>query len=227
MKRVVARSGRGRGVACGEERGPGDFLRIIVRSTMACGLVFASLAILSGCQPDTVVPDPATSGPETHANIRYEDIVYADMDSATGGDPRGVYAPNNPLLVLYPPSDPDVSVTELPIEKYGAGTVTFTGNTARSGMYTTDRWFLSVRTTLTFREDTTVVTFPVDASGVFLAGVGTWETPEKGLMVLDGRDSIDYSVDEKGMYLYRYIPYWRTHVTFPPLLVPVIKVLKK
>jgi hypothetical protein len=193
----------------------------------ASALLLLTLLLLPGCTPDTVRPRQATSGPETHADIPYGAIVTAEMDSATGGDPRGLYAPNNPLLVLYPPTDPGVTVTEVPIEKYGSGTVEFTGSTATSGIYTTDRWFLSVRTTITFREDTTVVTFPVDASGVFLGRVGTWSTPEKGLMVLDGRDSIDYAVDEKGMYLYRYIPYWRKHVTFPPLLVPVIKVLKK
>ncbi len=186
-------------------------------------LVFA----LAGCDSDAVVPRQANSGPEAHPNILWEDIVYADMDSAKGGDPRGVYAPNNPLLVYYPPTDPGVTVTEVPIEKFGAGTVTFAGETADRGTYTTDQWFLSVRSTITFREDTTVVTMPIDASGVFLGRHGTWTTPETGLMVLDGRDSIDYTADEKGMYLYRYIPYWRSYVTFPPLVVPVIKVLKK
>ena len=197
------------------------------------GLLFllGTLLVVSlaspGCDSDTVVPAKATSGPETHPDIAFDDVVYAKFDSAKGGDPRGIYAPNNPLLVFYPPHEPGVTITEIPIEKYGSGTVTFSGETAQSGAYETKNWFLSVRTTLTFTEDTTTVTFPIDASGVFLGKKGTWATPSPGLMVLDGRDSIDFNIDSKGMYLYRYIPFWRKHVTFPPLLVPVIKVLKR
>jgi hypothetical protein len=203
-------------------------LRSLLFTGLFLGCTLAWLLSGAGCELDqTVTPAPATSGPETHPNITYEDIVYADMDSAKGGDPRGLYAPNNPLLVFYPPSDPGVTVTEVPIEKYGAGTVSFTGTTPDRGNYHTENWFLSVRTTLTFKEDTTVTTMPIDASGVFLARDGTWESPSKGLMILDGRDSIDYTTDDRGMYLYRYIPFWRKHVTFPPLVVPVIKVLKR
>ncbi|MEW6755196.1 MAG: hypothetical protein AB1505_30080 [Candidatus Latescibacterota bacterium] len=197
------------------------------RATLFLGAALAALALAPGCESDTVVPAKPTRGPQTHPDIPYDELVTAKFDSAKGGDPRGVYAPNNPLLVFYPPDDPGVTITEVPIEKYGAGTVTFSGASAARGRYQTEDWFLSVRSTVTFTEDTTTVTFPVDASGVFLARTGTWETPEPGLMILDGRDSIDYNVDEKAMYLYRYIPYWRKHVTFPPLLVPVTKVLKR
>jgi hypothetical protein len=199
------------------------FLHIPFVLAAVCVVAFAT----SGCDSDTVVPAKATSGPEMHADISYDDVLTAKFDSAKGGDPRGTYAPNNPLLVFYPPHEPGVTITEVPIEKYGAGTVTFSGATAQSGAYETHNWFLSVRTTITFTEDTTSVTMPIDASGVFLGRKGTWATPSAGLMVLDGRDSIDYNIDAKGMYLYRYIPYWRKHVPFPPLLVPVIKVLKR
>jgi hypothetical protein len=185
--------------------------------------LFVALAA-TGCDDgDLVVPDPPTEGPEVHRDIPLEEIPL----EATGGDPRGVYAPNRPLFPVFIPSVPGVTITEVPLEKLGAGTVTFEGDSPTSGTYHTNDWFLSVRTTVTFTEEGQSATFPVDASGVFIAGEGTWNTYEEGLMVLDSRDSIDYTVDLNGMYLYRTAPYFRLNGDFPPVEVPIVKVLKK
>jgi hypothetical protein len=195
-------------------------VRVLVWSILGLSISLTMSACDDG---NLVVPDQAADGPEVHKDIPLE-LIPLD---AAGGDPRGVYAPNRPLFPVFMPNVPGVTITEVPLEKIGAGTVTFEGDSPSEGTYTTKDWFLSVRTTITFTEEGQSVTFPVDASGVFIAGEGTWATYEEGLMVLDGRDSIDFTVDLNGMYLYRTAPYFRLNGDFPPVEVPIVKVLKK
>ena len=184
-------------------------------------LVFRPFSL--GCEVEDIIPAPATTGPETHPDVPLEQIPTEPNNN----DPRGIFAPNNPLFIVFAPDVPGVTITELPLEKVGSGTVTLEGDLPNKGTYFTHNWYLSVRTTLTFTEEGQSVTFPVDASGVFVAGRGTWETFEDGIMVLDGRDSVEYAVDENGLYLILVAPYFRINGDFPPVEVPIIKALKK
>jgi hypothetical protein len=130
-------------------------------------------------------------------------IPAADVPrTATGGDPRGTYAPNAPLLQLFGlPAGVRVDFTR----NGGSGAIEFQGGSATEGTYAARDLRIDLAGTLTALGQT----FPIDSdafddAGPLRGGSGTWRVIGTGRLQLGAAgeppDTVGYTATERGLF---------------------------
>jgi hypothetical protein len=140
-----------------------------------------------------------SSGPGGGDGVPADDFPRA----ATGGDPRGSYTPNAPLLAFFDlPTGVEVRLTR----NGGSGSLTLAGSSATEGTYTAAGVRLDVAGTV--RAFGVVVPIDLDdfdTSGPVGDGDGTWRAIAGGRLELRGAgeppDTVGYAADGRGLVL--------------------------
>ena len=140
-----------------------------------------------------------SSGPGNGDNVSESDFPR----TATGGDPRGTYSPNDPLLAWFnlPPA---VGVNMS--RNSGTGTIEVTGSSATSGSFTMSNVQLDVAGTISGGG----VTIPFDFSdvdqGLLTSGSGTWRVLPNNLLEMkpddptEDPDTVGFSTTGRGLF---------------------------
>lgn len=157
---------------------------------------FFVLFSLTGCKKNSN-PASASHDPTTSANI----ATSAFLTTPSGGDPRGTYAPNVPILNFFAnPNFPANFKTNLQTSS-GSGTVTLSGSSASSGTYTTNNLSVLALGSITATYSGNTYTVPLAFTSGILKGQGTWSIISQGEMVFDSQDTLGYAVNDKGIFL--------------------------
>ncbi len=184
-------------------------------------LSLAALAVMviAGCSKDSGTNVVVTPDPTKSADI----AASAFATSATGGDPRGLYAPNTPLSAL---SAAGLSATFG--TNTGTGTIKLEGSSASAGTYTTNNFSLSIKGVSinagalgSFSlPDTTV------ARLISIPSTGTWEY-SSGKLLFNKQDFGGIAVTDKALFLIRSLTAADLGFTGLPLSGTIILAFKK
>ncbi len=164
-------------------------------------LVFLSMAFIAltfaACSNDSSSPSP------TNSNIAESDFPT----TATGGDPRGTYTPNTPMVSMKLPTLPVGSMSISYTKNTGSGTIVFEGATATSGTYKSTDFTMQVEGKMKisfpgFPEQETP--FPGDESPDIgfdaPKPTGTWRVVNGQLFLDDETEGSGYTVNSKGLF---------------------------
>ncbi len=165
-------------------------------------LVFLSLAFIAltfaACSDDSSSPSTNNSSNITESEF---------PTTATGGDPRGTYTPNTPMISMKLPTMPIGSMTISYTKNTGSGTITFEGSSATSGTYKSTDFKMEVEGKMNISfpgipdqeipfpgEGTPDVGFDAPKSN------GTWRVVNGQLFLDDETEGSGYTVNSKGLF---------------------------
>lgn len=164
-------------------------------------LVFLSMAFIAlafaACSNDSSSPSP------TNSNIAESEFPT----TATGGDPRGTYTPNTPMISMKLPTMPVGSMTISYTKNTGSGTIVLEGSTATSGTYKSTDFKMEVEGKMKisipgFPEQE--IPFPgTEAPDIGFDAPkpnGTWRIQNGQLFFDDETEGSGYTVTSKGLF---------------------------
>lgn len=157
---------------------------------------FLLVFTLTGCKKND---NSNPTGPDPTASV--DIAASAFLQTATGGDPRATYAPNNPMIQFFAnPNLPATFQTQVQSQS-GSGTITLSGSSASSGTYTTNNLSMFAIGTISATYNGQTFSAPLAFSSGILKNTGTWSVLSQGKIVLDGQDTLGYAVNDKGMFI--------------------------
>ena len=159
--------------------------------------LFSLLFLLTGCKKNDSTTGPSGTDPQASADIS----ASAFMQTASGGDPRSAYAPNNPLFELFPKQISNATITTQFQSNSGGGTITLTGSSASGGTYSTNNLSVNVQGKIVIFQGNSTYTIPLTIPNTFSKASGTWAVVSQGTMVFDNSDTVQYAVNDKGMFV--------------------------
>ncbi len=159
--------------------------------------ILSLLFLLTGCKKNDNSTGPSGPDPQASANI----ASSAFLQTASGGDPRSSYAPNDPLFQLFPNQVPNATITTQYQSNSGGGTITLTGSSASGGTYTSNSLSVNVQGKVVVFQGNSTYTIPLTIPGTFSKTSGTWSVVSQGTIVFDNADTVHYAVNDKGMFL--------------------------
>jgi|GEM_PF-1109878 len=152
-------------------------------------------SLITGCSKKDDSSNPTSPSQNVPADLP----TTSFLQTATGGDVRGTYYPNNPVFNLFYPSLTGISLKS-EIKSTSTGSVTFQGSTAQSGTYTTDNLTIAVLGSITL----SVTGLPDQTIPLLINekpnSKGTWAVSSTGTIVLDNTDTVKYAVGNNGMF---------------------------
>lgn len=164
-------------------------------------LVFTALlslfVIFNGCKKNDNTTGPSGSNPQNSANID----ISAFLQTASGGDPRSTYAPNDPVFNLFPNTIPNASISTQYSSDTGGGTISLSGSSSTSGSYTSNNLSLNVQGQIIITQNGKTYQLPISIPGTFSKSSGSWSVISQGKIVFDNADTVNYAVNDKGMFI--------------------------
>ncbi len=173
---------------------PNFFLRLTLVPVTVTSLVFAV-----ACNNNTSsTTTPSGPGP---------DIAVAQFPtSATGGDPRGTWYPNTPLMNVSASNlSSGVTVGVTFTKNTGSGSIVYTGSTPASGTFSTNNLAASLvgNTAISALGQTSNIPIMESTVGV-LAGSGTWTVSGSNLIQFSSGvakpDTLAFTANSQGLF---------------------------
>lgn len=162
--------------------------------------VLLSFLILNGCKKSD--DDPVSPSTGLSANIASENF----LQNPTGGDPRGTYYPNQPLMSVFYTAPAGVTFTTQ-FQSTSSGSMKFEGSSATSGTYNSSQLSLVASGTITISAtgaQNQVIPISLNSTGI---ANGTWTVIGTGKMLMDERDTVNYAVNDKGFFMINKVNY--------------------
>lgn len=153
--------------------------------------------IMSSCKDDSTSPAP---GGGTVTNISESEFPT----TATGGDPRGTYTPNTPVIsIKYSPASESMTLSTTFTKNTGTGSMTLKGSSATSGTYTVSNMKLDIQGKMRLtRNGEVLAEQPFHPADVLDSNKpsGTWKVISGKLYFDDETEGPAYTVTSKGLF---------------------------